>query len=118
MSTIETAGTTTAHRYSDIAAQVQAEAEALRRRQRAELHPQECRWQTSSCCIFVVFAVFPIYFLVTGRLPLRARRFTAPICNLIPTNPTLDNFDHMINHTPLLTWLQQQLHRGAGDDRC
>ena len=97
----------TAQPLGRTAAQVQAETEALRRKRR-----QEFVWKSILAhlvvIIFLVFAVFPIYFLVAAAFRPGQALYSTNL-ELIPTVVTLDNFDHMLNHTPLLTWLMNSL---------
>src|SRR5947209_14626441 len=87
--------------------QVQAEAEALRRRNR-----QEFVWKSILAhlvvLIFLIFAIFPIYFLVTAAFRPGQALYSTNL-QLIPTSITFENFDHMINHTPMLTWLKNSV---------
>jgi len=84
--------------------EVKAESDALRRKKR-----QQFIWKSILAHIvvllFVLFAAFPIYFLVTAALRPGQSLYSTNL-QLIPTSITLDNFDYMINHTQLLTWLK------------
>jgi arabinogalactan oligomer / maltooligosaccharide transport system permease protein len=92
---------------SDIEAQVQAEADAIKQRQRRDFI-----WKSILAhfvvLLFVLFAAFPIYFLITAAFRSGQALYSTNL-QLIPTDLTLDNFDHMINHTELLTWLRNSL---------
>jgi arabinogalactan oligomer / maltooligosaccharide transport system permease protein len=89
------------------AAQVQAASEALRRKNR-----QQFVWKSILAhlvvVIFLIFAIFPIYFLVAAAFRPGQALYSTNL-ELIPTTVTLDNFDHMLNHTPMLTWLKNSL---------
>ena len=76
-------------------------------RQRQQFHPARAFWPTSSCCSSCVRGL-PDLLPGRGGLPPRPVALQHQL-QLIPSNPTLDNFDHMINHTPLLTWLKNSL---------
>jgi arabinogalactan oligomer/maltooligosaccharide transport system permease protein len=97
----------TAQPLGRTAAQVQAETEALRRKRR-----QDFVWKSIlahiAVVLFLLFAIFPIYFLVAAAFRPGQALYSTNL-ELIPTAVTLDNFDHMINHTPLLTWLMNSL---------
>jgi arabinogalactan oligomer / maltooligosaccharide transport system permease protein len=92
---------------SNIEAQVMAEAEAIKQRQRRDFI-----WKSTLAHIvvllFVLFAAFPIYFLITAAFRPGQALYSTNL-QLIPTDVTMDNFDHMINHTALLTWLRNSL---------
>jgi arabinogalactan oligomer/maltooligosaccharide transport system permease protein len=97
----------TAQPLGRTAAQVRAETEALRRKRR-----QDFVWKSIlahiAVVLFLLFAIFPIYFLVAAAFRPGQALYSTNL-ELIPTAVTLDNFDHMINHTPLLTWLMNSL---------
>ena len=109
MSTVKSTQATevAARRVSATAAQVQAQSEALRRKKR-----QEFMWKSIlahlAVLIFVLFAAFPIYFLLAAAFRPGQALYSTNL-QLIPNTITLDNFDHMLNHTPLLTWLKNSL---------
>jgi arabinogalactan oligomer/maltooligosaccharide transport system permease protein len=106
MSTIESTQATV-RPSTELAAGVQAQAEALRRKNR-----QQFIWKSILAhlvvLIFLLFAIFPIYFLVTAAFRPGQSLYSTNL-QLIPATITLDNFDHMLNHTPLLTWLKNSL---------
>ena len=102
------------HRASPIAgslspadAQAQAESEMLRRK-----HRRQFIWKSILAnvviIIFLIFAIFPIYFLILAAFRPGQALYSTDL-QLIPNSVTLDNFDHMIFHTPLLTWLGNSL---------
>lgn len=86
---------------------VQTEAETLRRKNR-----QQFVWKSIlahiAVLIFVFFAAFPIYFLVMAAFRPGQTLYSTNL-QLIPTTLTLDNFDHMLHQTALLTWLKNSL---------
>ena len=86
---------------------VQTEAEILRRKNR-----QQFVWKSIlahiAVLIFVFFAAFPIYFLVMAAFRPGQTLYSTNL-QLIPTTLTLDNFDHMLHQTALLTWLKNSL---------
>lgn len=86
---------------------VQTEAETLRRKNR-----QQFVWKSIlahiAVLIFVFFAAFPIYFLVMAAFRPGQALYSTNL-QLIPTSLTLDNFDHMLHQTALLTWLKNSL---------
>lgn len=86
---------------------VQTEAETLRRKNR-----QQFVWKSIlahiAVLIFVFFAAFPIYFLVMAAFRPGQTLYSTNL-QLIPTSLTLDNFDHMLHQTALLTWLKNSL---------
>ena len=88
-------------------AAVRAEAEALRRKNRVEF-----LWKSLLAhlvvVLFLLFAVFPIYFLVTAAFRPGQALYSTNL-ELIPTNVTLANFEHMLVNTPLLTWLRNSV---------
>src|SRR6476661_8890089 len=92
---------------SDVEAQVLAEAEAIKQRQRRDFI-----WKSILAhfvvLLFVLFAAFPIYFLITAAFRSGQALYSTNL-QLIPTDVTMDNFDHMINHTALLTWLRNSI---------
>jgi arabinogalactan oligomer/maltooligosaccharide transport system permease protein len=92
---------------SDVEAQVLAEAEAIKQRQRRDFI-----WKSILAhfvvLLFVLFAAFPIYFLITAAFRPGQALYSTNL-QLIPTDVTMDNFDHMINHTALLTWLRNSI---------
>ena len=92
---------------SDVEAQVLAEAEAIKQRQRLDFI-----WKSILAhfvvLLFVLFAAFPIYFLITAAFRPGQALYSTNL-QLIPTDVTMDNFDHMINHTALLTWLRNSI---------
>src|SRR5689334_7489108 len=92
---------------SDVEAQIMAEAEAIKQRQRREFI-----WKSIMVhfvvLLFVLFAAFPIYFLITAAFRSGQSLYSTNL-QLIPTGVTLDNFDHMINHTAILTWLRNSI---------
>jgi arabinogalactan oligomer/maltooligosaccharide transport system permease protein len=106
MSAIESTRVT-ARPSTATAAQVQAQSEALRRKNR-----QQFIWKSIlahlAVLIFLVFAVFPIYFLVAAAFRPGQALYSTNL-QLIPTTVTLDNFDYMLNHTPMLIWLKNSL---------
>jgi arabinogalactan oligomer / maltooligosaccharide transport system permease protein len=89
------------------AAAVQAEAEMLRRQKRRRFI-----WRSVLAhivvLIFVLFAAFPIYFLIMAAFRPGQSLYSTNL-QLIPTTLTLDNFDHMLHETALLTWLKNSL---------
>src|SRR6476619_990817 len=97
----------TAQPMSRTAAQVQAESEALRRKNR-----QQFIWKSILAhlvlLIFLLFAIFPIYFLVAAAFRPGQALYSTNL-QLIPTSVTWDNFDHMLNHTPMLNWLKNSV---------
>lgn len=92
---------------SDVEAQIMAEAEAIKQRQRRDFI-----WKSILAhfvvLLFVLFAAFPIYFLITAAFRPGQALYSTNL-QLIPTALTMDNFDHMINHTALLTWLRNSI---------
>ncbi len=88
-------------------ASVQAQADALRRKQR-----QQFVWKSIlahiAVVIFLIFAIFPIYFLVTAAFRPGQGLYSTNL-ELIPSTVTLDNFDYMLNHTAMLTWLKNSV---------
>ena len=92
---------------SEVAAQVLAQSEALRRKQRRQF-----MWKSLLAHLvvigFLIFALFPIYFLILAAFRAGQGLYSTNL-QLIPTNLSMDNFDHMINHTPMLTWLKNSL---------
>ena len=58
--------------------------------------------------LFLVFAVFPVYFVIEAACRPGQSLYSTTL-QLFPTNPSLENFDYMINHTQLLTWLRNSL---------
>ena len=92
---------------SEVAAQVLAQSEALRREQRRQF-----MWKSLLAHLvvigFLIFALFPIYFLILAAFRAGQGLYSTNL-QLIPTNLSMDNFDHMINHTPMLTWLKNSL---------
>jgi len=92
---------------SAVEAQVQAETATLKRKQR-----QQFIWKSILAHLvvlgFVFFAAFPIYFLIAAAFRPGQALYSTEL-QLIPTSLTLDNFDHMLNHTPLLTWLKNSI---------
>lgn len=86
---------------------VQAQSDAIRRQKR-----QRFVWRSILAhlvvLIFVVFAAFPIYFLILAAFRPGQALYSTTL-QLLPTTITLDNFDHMLNHTALLTWLKNSL---------
>jgi arabinogalactan oligomer/maltooligosaccharide transport system permease protein len=106
MSTIETTAAPT-RSVSAIEAQVQAEADALRQRQRQAFVIKSLLANLVTI-IFLIFTVFPIYFVVQAAFRSGQSLFSTEL-QLWPTNPTLANFTHMINETPLLTWFKNSL---------
>src|ERR1700712_2585551 len=83
--------------------QQEAEGKLLRRRNRQKFILKSILANVV-IVIFIIFAVFPIYFLVLAAFRPGQALYSTNL-ELIPTSVTLDNFDHMINHTPLFTWL-------------
>jgi len=92
---------------SSIEAQIQAETLAMKRRAR-----RDYLWKSILAHIvvlgFVLFAAFPIYFLVMAAFRPGQALYSTEL-QLIPNSLTLDNFDHMINDTALLTWLRNSV---------
>src|SRR5690242_7136536 len=92
---------------SDVEAQIMAEAEAIKARARRDF-----LWKSILAhlvvLLFVLFAAFPIYFLITAAFRPGQALYSTNL-QLVPTSLTLDNFDHMINHTALLTWLRNSI---------
>ena len=92
---------------SAVEAQVIAETAALKARARRDF-----LWKSVLAhfvvLLFVLFAAFPIYFLVTAAFRPGQALYSTDL-QLVPTTLTMDNFDHMINHTPLLTWLRNSV---------
>ncbi len=106
MSTIESArGAVRPSR--EVAASVQAESEALRRKNRQQFIGKSILAHLV-VVIFLFFAIFPIYFLVTAAFRPGQSLYSTNL-QLVPTTVTMDNFDYMINQTPLLTWLKNSL---------
>jgi arabinogalactan oligomer/maltooligosaccharide transport system permease protein len=103
MSTIETTQGEVRSK-SELHAEVQAQSEALRRKQRRQFI-----WKSAlahlAVLAFLIFAIFPIYFMILAAFRPGQSLYSTNL-QLIPQNLTMDNFDHMINHTPLLTWLK------------
>ncbi|GAB4445596.1 MAG: ABC transporter permease subunit [Chloroflexi bacterium OHK40] len=52
----------------------------------------------------VLFAVFPIYFVVQASLRPGQQLYSTEL-QLIPSDPTLDNFRYVLTQLPLLLWL-------------
>src|SRR3954451_3583439 len=92
---------------SSIEAQIQAETLAMKRRAR-----RDYLWKSILAHIvvllFVLFAAFPIYFLVMAAFRPGQALYSTEL-QLIPNSLTLDNFYHMINETALLTWLRNSV---------
>jgi len=107
MSTIDTTAAAPARVLSTTEAQVQAEAAALRSRQRREFVLKSVL-ANAFVIIFAVFTVFPIYYVAQAAFRSGQSLFSTQL-QLWPTNPTLDNFSHMINETPMLTWFKNSL---------
>lgn len=87
--------------------QYEAEGKLLRRRNRQKFIFKSIL-ANLVILIFLVFAIFPIYFLVLAAFRPGQALYSTNL-ELIPTSVTLDNFDHMINHTPLFSWLGNSL---------
>lgn len=107
MSTIETTSAAPARALSATEAQVQAEATALRSRQRRDFVLKSVL-ANAFVIVFAVFTVFPIYYVAQAAFRSGQSLFSTQL-QLWPTNPTLDNFNHMINETPMLTWFKNSL---------
>lgn len=107
MSTIETTTPATGRAVSKLEAQVQAEADALRNRQRREFIFKSVLANVF-VLVFSLFTVFPIYYVAQAAFRSGQSLFSTNL-QLWPTNPTLDNFNHMINETPMLTWFKNSL---------
>ena len=86
---------------------VRAESEALRRKNRQQFIVKSILAHIV-VLIFVVFAAFPIYFLVLAAFRPGQALYSTNL-QLLPTTLTMENFDHMINHTPMLTWLKNSV---------
>jgi arabinogalactan oligomer/maltooligosaccharide transport system permease protein len=106
MSTIETTAAQ-ARAVSPIEAQVQAEADALRQRQR-QTFVLKSILANLFVLVFLIFTIFPIYFVVQAAFRSGQSLFSTEL-QLWPANPTLANFTHMINETPMLTWFKNSL---------
>jgi arabinogalactan oligomer/maltooligosaccharide transport system permease protein len=87
--------------------QIQAEAIALRRKNRNAFIVKSVL-ANAFVLIFLVFTVFPIYFVVTAAFRPGNSLYSTNL-ELFPTHPTLENFDYMLNHTQLVTWLENSL---------
>src|SRR4051812_17050296 len=85
------------------AARVQAQSEELRRAKRRRFIIKSILAHLV-VLLFVIFAAFPIYFLITAALRPGQTLYSTNL-QLIPSTISFDNFDYMINHTPLLKWL-------------
>src|SRR4051812_45070203 len=106
-STQASAGAGTMTPGPDALAQIQAQTESLKRKKRQDFIIKSILAHIV-VIIFVIFAAFPIYFLVAAALRPGQALYSTNL-QLIPTNITWDNFDHMINKTPMLTWLKNSL---------
>src|SRR5262249_3684790 len=82
-------------RISASAAEVQAQSEALRKKRRRDFTIKSILAHLV-VLLFVIFAAFPIYFLVLAAFRPGQALYSTNL-ELIPTNLTWDNFDHMIN---------------------
>ena len=87
-----------------VEAQVQAETAALKAKARREFIIKSILAHIV-VLLFVFFAAYPIYFLVTAAFRPGQSLYSTNL-ELIPSAVTLDNFTHMINNTPMLTWLK------------
>jgi arabinogalactan oligomer/maltooligosaccharide transport system permease protein len=104
---MSTLPTTAPRTMSSVEQQVQAEAEALRRKSRQDFLLKSVL-ANAFLLVFLIFTVFPIYFVVTAAFRPAQSLYTTNL-ELFPLNPTLDNFQHMIFNTELFTWLKNSL---------
>lgn len=54
--------------------------------------------------IMVIFALFPIYYVVQASLAGGQNLYTTDL-KLLPANPTIDNYVYAITQLPLLNWI-------------
>jgi arabinogalactan oligomer / maltooligosaccharide transport system permease protein len=97
------AASSTARTQSD----AQAQARSLRRRNQAGFVGKSILAHIV-VLIVVLFAVFPIYFLVLAAFRPGQSLYSTNL-QLLPTTVTWDNFTYMVNQTPMLTWLKNSL---------
>jgi arabinogalactan oligomer/maltooligosaccharide transport system permease protein len=111
MSAIPSTPTVTPRAVSETEARVLAEAAALKNSQRRAFILKSIL-ANIVVIIFLIFTIFPIYFVVTAAFRPGQSLYSTTL-QLFPTNASLDNFDYMMNHTPLFTWLRNSLFVAA-----
>ncbi|HML20636.1 MAG TPA: carbohydrate ABC transporter permease [Aggregatilinea sp.] len=63
--------------------------------------------------VFVIFICFPFYYIVMSSITPRTDLFNIPP-SYWPSSPTLENYRHMINAVPFLTYLRNSLIFAVG----
>ncbi len=58
--------------------------------------------------VMVIFALFPIYYVVQASLAGGQNLYTTDL-HLLPTHPTLDNYTYAFTQLPLLNWIGNTL---------
>ncbi len=109
MSAIETHGgmQAPAQPARRLAAEVKAEAAAMKRKNHRQFIIKSVLAHLV-LLIFLLFSIFPIYFLVAAAFRPGQALYSTNL-QLVPTAVTTDNFSHMLNDTPMLTWLKNSL---------
>ncbi|MTV25942.1 sugar ABC transporter permease [Nitriliruptoraceae bacterium ZYF776] len=68
-------------------------------------------WRYVVAVLGVLFALFPVYFVVTASLSPSS---TLQGADLVPTAPTLANYERLLDTTPFFTWLGNSLRIAGG----
>ena len=106
MSTIE-ATRSGSQAFHEVNAQVQAEAEAGRRKARQK-HLWKSLAANVAVLVFLVFAVFPLYFVITASFRPGQSLYSTSL-ELFPSQPSLENWTYMFTQTKLLQWMGNSL---------
>ncbi len=93
--------------FHEVNAQVQAEAEAGRRKARQK-HIWKSIAANAAVLIFLVFAIFPLYYVITASFRPGQSLYSTNL-ELFPTNPSLENWTYMFTQTKLLLWMGNSL---------
>jgi len=93
--------------FHEINAQVQAEAAAGRRSARRK-HIWKSVAANAAVLIFLVFAVFPLYFVITASFRPGQSLYSTSL-ELFPSHPSLENWTYMFTQTKLLLWMWNSL---------
>ncbi len=93
--------------FHEVNAQVQAEAEAGRRKAR-----QKHLWKSVAAnvavLVFLLFAVFPLYFVITASFRPGQSLYSTSL-EFFPSHPSLENWTYMFTQTKLLQWMWNSL---------
>ncbi|MDQ2810177.1 MAG: sugar ABC transporter permease [Chloroflexota bacterium] len=93
--------------FHEINAQVQAEAEAGRRKARRK-HLWKSLAANVAVLLFLLFAVFPLYFVVTASFRPGQSLYSTSL-EFFPSHPSLENWTYMFTQTKLLLWMWNSL---------